>query len=81
MWLLKFFFTGDEKNRQYQSLMLIMLLLISLAGSVNAAGQAGEQEQLYTVLNPTGYPHRTQDHGRAAALAERQDHLPRRCDL
>ena len=33
-----------------------MILAISVAGAVNAAGQSEAPQQLISVLNPTGYP-------------------------
>lgn len=56
MWLLNYVSTDAEKTRYVRWSMLTMLLFLTFTGLVKAAGQSGTQEQMYTVLNPTGYP-------------------------
>ena len=56
MRLVRFANSGSRERRHGRLLTITMLLLISTAGSVMAADQQGVQEQVYTVLNPTGYP-------------------------
>ena len=56
MRLLNYIYPGCEDNRYIRWPLMTMLLLLTFAGLVKAADQTGQQEQLYTVLNPTGYP-------------------------
>ena len=46
--------SGNRIGRHWW--LLVSLLFVCVNGTVMAAGQNGSQEQLYTVLNPTGYP-------------------------
>ena len=56
MWIIKYVSTNDERSRECRWLMVTVLVLFTLGGTVKAADRSGSDEQLISVLNPTGYP-------------------------